>query len=253
MARRILPYSVLLVLPALLALTGCGGAPRYHGPPPKVYQVRGGDTLYEIGRRFGLDHRKIGRWNGIDDPGSLQVGQKLRLRPPPERQKGGDVPVVARPRAGKAAVASGGSDPAPADSGHSSASAPQGSAPGSWQWPVGGEVIREFATSGHNASNGIDIAAEEGTPVRAAAAGTVVYSGDGLRGYGNLVIIRHGGGYLTTYAYNLKNLVAEEDEIAAGDTVAKVGASGAAERASLHFEVRRQTDPIDPREVLPAR
>jgi lipoprotein NlpD len=80
-----------------------------------------------------------------------------------------------------------------------------------------------------------------------------VYSGDGLRGYGNLVIIRHGGGYITTYAYNRVNLVAEDDSVEAGDVVARVGETGAATEPSLHFEVRRRTEPIDPLKVLPER
>jgi lipoprotein NlpD len=265
-----------LVLVTLLALAGCGGAPRpasgYQGPPPAVYYVRRGDTLYGIGQRFGVDHRKIARWNGIKDPGSLRLGQRLRLRPPSRRAtrshqrsaqaqpsggeeaSGGDgsVAVVERPRAGKVAVArrDSGTD---AGSGETGAEAGTGAAPAGWQWPVAGEVIREFSTGGRDPSNGLDIAAEKGTPVRAAADGQVVYSGNGLRGYGNLVIIRHGGGYLTTYAYNQDNRVAEDDRVSAGDVVARVGATGAAERPSLHFEVRRRTEPIDPREVLPAQ
>jgi lipoprotein NlpD len=270
-AARTVQIALTLALTALL-LAGCGRppplyAPRYYGPPPPHYQVRPGDTLYSIGQRFGLDHRKIARWNGIDDPGELTLGQRLRLRPPEgggassgERARSGSgdagasgggqrrVEAKGDPRAGKVAVAGGGEASTggggPADG---------GDPPGRWRWPVNGEVVRGFSKGGEDRSNGIDIAAPAGSEVRAAAAGKVVYSGNGLRGYGNLVIIRHSGNYLTTYGYNRENLVAEDDRVETGQVVARVGETGAAERPSLHFEVRRRTEPIDPMRLLPDR
>lgn len=249
-----------------LLLAGCGNppplyAPHYYGPTPTYYHVRPGETLYSIGQRFGVDHRKIARWSGIDDPGELRLGQKLRLRPPKDSSpadpagKGtagaGETASESKdsPRAGKVAVEG---EPQPGASPANERSR-DGGPPGRWRWPVAGKVVTEFSSGGGRRSNGIDIAAAAGREVKAAASGQVVYSGDGLRGYGNLVIIRHSGEYLTTYAYNRENLVGEDDRVEAGDPVARVGQTGAAERASLHFEVRRRTEPINPLRLLPDR
>ena len=279
-AARNLQLALSLALTALL-LAGCGRppplyAPRYYGPPPPHYQVRPGDTLYSIGQRFGVDHRKIARWNDIQDPGELRLGQELRLRPPegeaPSRaapgrepegthspdsagRDGGSAPraVEAKevPRASKVAVADAAGNGEAGENG--SEGKQENDPPGRWRWPVRGKVVQGFSADGDNPTNGINIAAQAGSEVRAAAAGTVVYSGNGLRGYGNLVIIRHSGNYLTTYGYNRENLVTEDDEVEAGQVVARMGQTGAAERVSLHFEVRRRTEPIDPMRLLPDR
>lgn len=253
-----------------LLLAGCGSppplyAPHYHGPTPTYYYVRPGETLYSIGQRFGVDHRKIARWSDIDDPGQLHRGQRLRLRPPQgsdsaahveggaggkaQGESGGGTESKESPQAGKVAVAA---DRGRTDRSAGSAS-PAGDPPGRWRWPVSGEVVTGFARGDRSRNNGIDIAAPAGSEVRAAASGRVVYSGDGLRGYGNLVIIRHSGDYLTTYAYNRENLVGEDDRVEAGGLVARVGQTGAAEQPALHFEVRRRTEPINPLRVLPDR
>ena len=235
-----IPVAVLLG-PLLLILAGCPVrpiyAPQYHGPTPPYYRVRLGDTLYSIGQRFGLDHEKIARWNGIRNPGSLELGQRLRLRPPRDR----------------AERAKGAEGEAKAGAGEGASAAAPGPKPEGWQWPLEGRIITRFAGDDPRPNNGIDIAAPAGTEVRAVAGGRVVYSGDGLRGYGNLVIIRHSADYLTAYGYNRENLVAEDDKVEAGQVVARVGATGAAEESCLHFEVRRRTEPIDPLGVLPDR
>lgn len=265
MAERTVSSIAAVLVGAFLLLAGCAPpplyAPRYHGPTPDYYQVRRGDTLYSIGQRFGVDHKRIMLWNDIRDPGNLQLGQRLRLTAPPG-QGGGperDVATKDEPRVGKVAVG-GGSTSAGRGGGSASGkqaggggSEPEGGAPSTWRWPLDGRIIQRFGGDGREHNNGIDIAASAGTEVRAVAPGTVVYSGDGLRGYGNLVIIRHGGGYITTYAYNQVNLVAEDDSVEAGDVVARVGETGAATETSLHFEVRRRTEPIDPLKVLPER
>lgn len=227
--------TIALVLVTAL-LGGCGpppGAPSHTGATPTFYHVRPGETLFSIGQRFGVDPDKIQRWNGIEDPGDLQAGRKLRLRP--DRVKSG-------PQASKAARSENGQ-------GSASASLPGG--PEDWQWPVGGRILNGFSKGDQR--NGIDIAAREGAPVRAAADGEVVYSGDGLRGYGNLVILRHKGEFITTYAYNREILVGEGDRIEAGQEIAQAGQTGNASEPSLHFEVRHRTEPIDPLRVLPER
>jgi len=259
--------SFILFVAIALSLTGCGSppplyAPHYPGPTPEYYHVRRGDTLYSIGQRFGVDYHKIARWNGIHDPSNLELGQRIRLKPPDSGDGGSrvasgageasssrhdgssggpDVPVEHTPKAKKVAMKGGGDLLGGA----------QG--PSRWHWPVSGPIIRDFAPRGRSRNNGIDIAAPKGAKVLAAAAGKVVYSGNGLRGYGNLVIIRHGGGFLTTYAYNEENLVKEDEDVKAGEPVALVGRTGAAKRFSLHFEVRRRTKPVNPLEVLPDR
>ena len=264
MAERIAPSIVAVLVGAVLLLAGCAPpplyAPRYHGPTPDYYQVRRGDTLYSIGQRFGVDHQQIMLWNDIRDPGNLQLGQRLRLTSPPGQDtEPRDVATKSEPRVGKVAVgkSSAGESSARPDGGSTKASGGNskslGGAPGAWRWPLEGRVIQRFGGDGREHNNGIDIAASAGTEIRAVAPGQVVYSGDGLRGYGNLVIIRHGGGYITTYAYNQVNLVAEDDTVEAGDVVARVGETGAATETSLHFEVRHRTEPMDPLKVLPSR
>ncbi|MEF8794110.1 MAG: M23 family metallopeptidase [Thiohalorhabdus sp.] len=256
--------TAILCLSALLTLSGCGAppvyAPSYHGPTPEHYQVRRGDTLYSIGQRFHVDHQRIMLWNDIRDPQNLQVGQRLRLQPPSgdDGDTATEVATKGEPRVGKARVGDGsagteGAEEGERDPAGGERAEDEGTAPSGWRWPLKGRIIKQFGGEGRDRSNGIDIAAEAGTEIRAAAGGKVVYSGDGLRGYGNLVIIRHGGGYITTYAYNRVNLVAEDDRVASGDVVARVGRTGTADRESLHFEVRRRTEPVDPLEVLPAR
>lgn len=235
-----------------LLLGGCQNLPplarpeRYVGPAPLVYYVRQGDTFYSIGRSFGVSPSKIRRWNPNVDPADLDVGQPLYLRPPPWRKW-----------AGEEEGEGGGESTATGEAGSGETSPEPASAADAraldWQWPLQGEVVREFSADGKRVSNGIHIAAEEGTPVRAAAAGKVVYAGDGLRGYGNLVILRHDKQYLTAYGYNRKLLVGEDESVEAGQPVAEVGRTGAAQQPSLHFEVRRRSDPIDPQRVLPER
>ncbi|SCY65190.1 lipoprotein NlpD [Thiohalorhabdus denitrificans] len=246
--------ALVLAHGLLLILAGCGAppiqAPSYHGPAPEHYQVRRGDTVYSIAQRFGLDHEAVLAWNDIQDPSRLRTGQRLRLRPPRDANVGdGGAETKDGPVASKAAVRGGGGEGDVANTSGSSSTA----APGNWRWPLEGPIIQGFDDDGRDRNKGIEIGAPAGTEVRAAADGEVVYSGDGLRGYGNLVIVRHAGGYITAYAYNQANEVAEGDEVAAGDVVARVGSTGSASESSLHFELRRRTDAIDPLRVLPAR
>jgi lipoprotein NlpD len=121
-----------------------------------------------------------------------------------------------------------------------------------WQWPVTGSVIRRFSVSGAVVNKGLDIAGRQGDPVLAAASGKVVYSGPGMIGYGNLIIIKHDDTVLSAYAHNSKLLVSEGETVKAGQRIAEIGSSGTT-RHQLHFEIRRNGKPVDPLLYLPKR
>ncbi|MCK5770866.1 peptidoglycan DD-metalloendopeptidase family protein [Algiphilus sp.] len=232
-----------------LVLTGCASALRWEaGTGDGEYRVRRGDTLYSIALRHDVDYRSLARWNDIGPNYLIHVGDVLRLTPP-----GG---AAARPGSGtvasapptRAPSAGGGSGGAAPERELPSRSPPVGPGPDQWRWPVAGDVARRFAPPD---SKGIDIAAPVGTPVRAAAAGRVVYSGSALKGYGELVIVKHDETYLTAYGYNRRRLAEEGDRVSAGDAIAEVGV-GPAQKPVLHFEIRRAGKPVDPLRLLPA-
>ena len=127
---------------------------------------------------------------------------------------------------------------------------PAGDAPGDWLWPTDGDVVKEFARDA-DGKQGINIGGEHGQPIKAAADGSVVYSGGGLVGYGNMVILKHAGDFLTAYGYNSRLLVEEGDEVQAGDTIAEMGNSVGGNEPRLHFEFRHGGEPVDPLEHLP--
>jgi lipoprotein NlpD len=230
---------------------------------PGYYTVKPGDTLIHIALDSGQNWRDIARWNNLDNPNVIEVGQVLRVAPP--GSAGNEVAVatprgVATPRVEPRPLtapvpASAPSAPAPASApsvGAMVAPLPSPREPGeelTWQWPASGPVIQRFDEV-H--SKGIAIAGKAGDPVYAAADGKVVYAGSGLRGYGNLVIIKHNNTYLTAYAHNQALLVKEEQSVKRGQKIAEMGSSDA-DRVELHFEIRRQGKPIDPLTLLPAR
>ncbi|HEF5785453.1 peptidase [Burkholderia multivorans] len=213
-------------------LVACGSAP----VGPGFYRVERGDTLYKIARANRQSVQNIVRWNQISNPDAIEVGQVLRVAPPP------GTTTASTTGTGTA----GRSRPAP--------SAPVESAvkPAtsiSLVWPAPGNVIRSFDGA---KSKGIDIANSAGTPVVAAAPGVVVYAGNGLRGYGNLIILKHNADYLTAYAHNRALLVKEGQSVAQGQTIAEMGDSDS-DRVALHFELRYGGRSIDPARYLPAR
>ncbi|WP_233831309.1 peptidoglycan DD-metalloendopeptidase family protein [Paraburkholderia sp. ZP32-5] len=227
---------------ALLALlAACGSAP----VAPGYYRVERGDTLSKIARENRQSVQSIARWNSLSNPDSIEVGQVLRVAPPAGaastsgalRSGGGG---------GSGASASATPRPAPAPADNAPATAP---ASISLVWPADGTVIRRF--DGGN-SKGIDIAAAAGTPIIAAAPGTVVYAGNGLRGYGNLLILKHNADYLTAYAHNRVLLVKEGESVKRGQKIAEMGDTDT-DRVMLHFELRYQGRSIDPSKALPPR
>ena len=254
-----------------------------------TYTVRRGDTLLRIAFDHGQSYRDLVTWNNLSDPDDIKVGQVLRTAP--ERTTSTAVvtqpvpmlpdsrPAVPRktlpradkkaytedtaeaPRSEKAgeraevvAAAAAAAAPTPA------AAAAAGSRIGStvtatddeklsWMWPSDGRII---ATFDEGKSKGIDIAGRAGQQVMAAGAGKVMYAGSGIRGYGNLVIVKHSNSLLSAYAHNRAIVVKEGDNVAKGQVIAEMGDSDA-ETVKLHFEIRQQGKPVDPSRFLPSR
>jgi lipoprotein NlpD len=229
---------------------------------PGFYTVKQGDTLYRISLDSGQAWRDVARWNNIENPNAIEVGQVLRVAPPPGEAvatrpvapskveskplTGASAPVAATPAASAPVAAAPAPAPAPAPQ---PASGSQSDEPVNWAWPASGQVVQGFDEA---KNKGIDIAGKLGDPVLAAGDGRVVYAGSGLRGYGNLVIIKHNNVYLSAYAHNNALLVKEGDTVKRGQRIAEMGQSDA-ERVKLHFEIRRQGKPVDPSKWLPSR
>jgi lipoprotein NlpD len=240
----------VLLMPALIALAGCASSPTpapvveadagraERVPPTPVghYRVRPGDTLYRIALDHGLDYRTLAAWNGLTDADRIQAGQLLRVRPPLPPAK-----TIATP-AGAAVRAAGEARAQPASIDQSGARMPL-----LWTWPSSGPLLARF---GDGMNKGIDIGGARGQPVRAAAAGEVVYAGANLRGYGKLIIIRHGEALLSAYAHNQRLLVEEGQVVGLGQLIAEMGDTDA-DQVKLHFEIREYGKPVDPLNFLP--
>ena len=208
---------------------------------PGYYTVQKGDTLTRIGLDNGQAWRDVARWNNLINPDLIEVGQVLRVAPPGSAVESNG--VVVRP------VTSTNAAQGPAKP----ATPVQPAAPVAedigFGWPANGQVIAGFDEA---KNKGIDISGKAGDPVLAAADGQVVYAGAGLRGYGNLVIVKHNNTYLTAYAHNQTLLVKEDQKVRRGEKIAEMGNSDA-DRVKLHFEVRKQGKPVDPAKFLASR
>lgn len=225
--RRVAIALALIGVVLSVGLVSCGGGV-YH-------RVRPGDTLYRIGKAYGVSHERLAKVNRIADPTRIYVGQKIFI---PEASRELPVDLIT---------------PANAHSDESEVSAPP-SVAGSLalDWPVlGGEVSARFGDRGSSFHDGIDIRAPAGTPVTAACDGVVIYS-DSLRGYGNVIIVRHVDGFATVYAHNRTNLVRADERVRRGQLIAHVGVSGRTSGPNLHFEVRKNNVARDPLRFLPA-
>jgi lipoprotein NlpD len=223
--------------------TRAAAPPAATGKPGATVIVNRGDTLYSIASRHGLAVADVAAWNQLPPPYTIYPGQRLRLFPGSGR--------VAQPTPARAGR-SGTSRPA-APRAATPAPAPVVAAPPSsgfpWRWPADGSLIGRYV-AGEPTRQGIDVAGSSGAPVRAAAGGTVVYSGAGLVGYGELVIIKHSDAWLSAYGHNRKRLVNEGQLVKAGEQIAEMGRSGAP-RDMLHFEIRYNGKPVDPLLYLP--
>lgn len=253
-----------------------------------AYVVEAGDTLYSIAFRANEDVRTLAQWNAIAPPYTIHPGQRLRITAPPQRQQAvasstqprsttsttasSTPPTTTKPSSNTQNVASvatkgygekkvttnknqQGSARTAATSSRTT-SPPiriEPSMPASkdivWQWPATGQVLREFS-SAETGSKGLDIAGSRGAPVYAAAAGKVVYAGNALKGYGQLIILKHNDDYITAYAHNQQLLVKEQQWVNKGDQIAAMGDTDA-ERVKLHFQVRFRGKSVNPRHYLP--
>jgi lipoprotein NlpD len=203
---------------------------------PGYYTVKPGDTVMQISRNTNQNWRDIVKWNNLDNPNQVETGQVLRVAPPE-----GSVVAPIKPPVVAAPVA-----PAAPTPSSPSATPDEDIA---WMWPSSGSLI-----SGYDdvKSKGLKIAGKLGDPVYASADGRVVYAGSAVRGYGNLVILKHNETYLTAYAHNQTLLVKEDQTVRKGQRIADMGSSDS-ERVMLHFEVRRNGKPVDPAKYLPGR
>ena len=227
---------------------------------PGYYTVKPGDTLIRIGLDHGQASKDIARWSGLDNPNRIEVGQVLRVMPPvisgvvsKPVTMASVTPVATPPAPAASSEKSAASPPSPASSSPAAAPAPAATATAedeiAWIWPTNGVVLAGFDEV---KNKGLDIGGNAGDPVLAAADGRVVYVGAGLRGYGNLIILKHNNTFLTAYAHNQTLLIKEDQSVRKGQKIAEMGSSDA-DRVKLHFEVRRQGKPVDPAKYLPAR
>ena len=262
-AMRVL--GVALLVAAVLA--GCASTRVVRSPPgrhtgapvrvsaPKygaIATVRQGDTLYRIATDNGISPLDLAMWNTVPPPYTIHPGDRLRLYPadrsnslaraptrnatPPAR---GAMPAPARPVA------------IPPDVAVPTPPAATPASPFRWVWPADGTLAGRYA-AGEPTQQGIDIAGQAGQPVRSAADGVVVYSGSGLVGYGELIIVKHNDAWLSAYGHNRARLVNEGQVVKAGQQIAEMGHSGAS-RDMLHFEIRFNGKPVDPLVLLPRR
>jgi lipoprotein NlpD len=239
--------------------------PNENAGKPGYYVVKPGDTMIRIGLDSGQNWRDLVKWNNLENPNVIEVGQVLRVVPPgvdpaaPASRPVTTARVESKPLTAPApgAPASTGGVPTTTAAAPSGATVVSTSPPAAhegdddirWGWPAGGTVIAGF-DEGKN--KGLAIAGKAGDPVLAAADGRVVYAGSGLRGYGNLVILKHNATYLTAYAHNQTLLVKEDQNVKRGQKIAEMGSTDA-DSVQLHFEIRKQGRPIDPVKLLPPR
>lgn len=254
-----MPHFILLAVLVLSACGGVGGSTRdgvqapiwtvsaaspsssgfKQGPSLRTHQVRPGETLFTIAFEMNVDINDLVAWNGLSDKSRIRAGQILLAEPP-----AAPISEVGIPKTISGGAAS---DRVPVKPSAPVVKRPMPVASG-WVWPVKGQVTRDFEP--RHGSKGLDIVAAEGTPVNAAAAGEVVYAGHGLRGYGNLIILKHNSTTLSAYAHQSRLIVSEGQQVLRGQKIGEVGGTDA-ERIKLHFQIREFGKPVDPRSYLP--
>lgn len=253
-----------LIFVAFVLLSGCSTGTNY-APVDDVktgsktaverYVVSRGETLFSIAWSRSMDFKGLARANGIRAPYTIYPGQVLRLDDhyKPASGTGKSAPVAsARSSAAKPANSTPQrSSSSPSKSQSITASLDKNHYPFRWQWPAKGKLIRSYRASG-SVHKGIDLQGKLGEPVYAANSGVVVYAGSGLKGYGNLLIVKHNEYYLSAYGHNSSLLVKEGQKVKSGQQIAKIGDTGTSE-LKLHFEIRRNGKPVDPTKLLPKK
>lgn len=226
--------SFLLCFPFLFYLAGCSSGKAFAPvssvskpeiPPTGYYRVHSGDTLYSIAWAYAMDYRQLAALNKLHSPYRIQPGQMLRLKKSKRRKDSArrveqHKPVKTEPVRHLASPVR------------------------HWRWPAKGRLLVRFSRA-YSGNPGIDIGGRYGEPIRATAKGMVVYSGTGVRGYGNLIIVKHNNSYLSAYAFNKANLVKQGQMVQAGQVIARMGRNNAG-RTLLHFEIRRNGKPVNP-------
>ena len=273
-ASRLMAVSL-----GVLLLSGCGtaryivahdgvvtsnapGAARTSGNVPAVnahYTVRGGDTLYGVARQSGMSVRQLAEMNGLAEPYRLYPGQQLRLQQAQPGQADAALnvarqePLQMPAEVTTPAVTTVAAPALPASARSAGAGEVLGGQPAGqgWLWPSTGKVTASYSQSSGD-RRGIDIIGKLGDPVYAAKSGTVVYAGNGLVGYGNLIIVKHDDEYLSAYAHSSRIAVSEGQQVKAGDKIAEIGSSGT-DQTKLHFQIRREGKPVDPMRYLANR
>ena len=208
-----------------------------------------GETLYSIAWRYGLDYRELANANSISSPYVIYPGQKIDISNTGVKAKPPLAVAVRNPSKQPSTPVK--PPQVKIENSHVSPEMPRNTPVSAWLWPANGKVIGHFSTN-KPVNKGIDIAGSLGESVLAAATGTVVYAGTGLRGYGNLVIIRHDEKFLSAYAHASRVLVRENQEVKAGEKIAETGSTGT-DKVKLHFEIRENGKPVDPLQYLPKR
>ncbi|NWA03092.1 peptidoglycan DD-metalloendopeptidase family protein [Pseudomonas gingeri] len=241
------------------ATTAASAAPQRPMTTTGQHVVVRGDTLFSIAFRYGWDWKALAARNNIPEPYTIHVGQAIRFD-----GRSNSTPAVATSTTTSSSsssskititrrpvTAAGTPAATPAATAAATPTPPPGPAPKGWAWPSNGILIGKFSSNG-SLNKGIDIAGDLGQPVLAASDGSVVYAGSGLRGYGELVIIKHSDTYVSAYGHNRRLLVREGQQVKVGQTIAEMGSTGT-DRVKLHFEIRRQGKPVDPLQFLPRR
>jgi lipoprotein NlpD len=252
-AQRSLGPRALSALLITFALQGCSELYRWPErmdspavrrqeqiPADGRYTVKAGDTMYSIAFRYRLDFRELAEWNDIGSDYLIHPGEVLRLSAPPAPRVASRPPQAAPPKGTPQQPVP---RPAPRP-----LPPPEIATTIAWRWPTAGSVAKPFADGG----KGVDIGGSLGQPVVAAGAGKVVYSGSALKGYGELIIIKHDDVHLSAYGYNRRRLVNEGATVTAGQPIAELGL-GPEQKPVLHFEIRKRGKPVDPAGYLPPR
>jgi murein DD-endopeptidase MepM/ murein hydrolase activator NlpD len=239
-------HSLFLFMPFLVSVFFLAACSPVHIKTRNgvTHPVKKGETLWRICEAYGANLTSVCMFNGITDPETIRAGQRLFIPGADARRKVPPGPSVA------GSNGTGGPGPEKTEKGRQKGPVPKPSRL-SFAWPVQGRITSGFGARNGQQHDGIDIAAPKGTPVHAAEAGKVVYSDNGLRGYGNLIIIQHPGNFSSVYAHNSRNIVSVDAKVRKGQTIGYVGNTGRSRGDHLHFEIRRKVKPENPIKYLP--